>query len=114
MMAFVPPCCRGLARPASEGAGEGARFRIAERRSYLGEWHLGVLQQLTCNLEPDLVRNCPVAHATALQPTAQGAPVHCEQMGNVIGRTVVAGQPRAQQPPNIVREFGALLALELL
>ena len=65
MMAFGPPGGRRLARPAPEGPGEGAGFRIAQRRRDLRERHLGVLQQLPRDLEPDLVRDRPVAHAAA-------------------------------------------------
>ena len=49
-----------------------------------------------------------------LETPAQGAPVHREQIGDVVGRAVIARQPRAQQPPNVVGEFGALRALQLL
>src|SRR5215208_6629381 len=110
--AVDPPSGRRPARPAPESARKGAGLRIAEGGGNLTERHLGVLQQLTGNLEPDLVRNGSVAHSTALQPTAQGAPVYREQIGNVIRRTAMVRQPRAQQPPDVVRELGSRTALQ--
>ena len=40
--------------------------------------------------------------------------MHHQQIGNVVRRTAVARQPRAQQPPDVVREFGSRAALQLL
>src|SRR5918993_3911556 len=108
-----PPGSRDLARPATESPGKGARLRIVEGCSDLAERHLCVLQQLTRNLEPDLVRDIPVSHAAVLQVAAQGAAVHGQQMGDVISRTAGARQPYAQQPADVVREFPALPALQL-
>ena len=61
VLAFYPPGGWRLARPAPEGAGEGAGFRIAQRRRDLGERRLGVPQQLPRDLEADLVRDGPIA-----------------------------------------------------
>src|SRR4051794_19068747 len=88
-MPFGSPGARRFARPAPEGAGEGAGLRIAQGRRDLRERHVAVLQQLAGNLEADLVRQCPVADA-ALQAAAQGAAVNGEQVGDVLRRTAMA------------------------
>src|SRR5690349_16477734 len=65
------------------------------------------------NLEPGLVRNRPIAYAATSEATAQGAPAHRPQIGDIIGGTAMAGQPRPQQPPDVVREFASRTSLHL-
>ena len=65
-MAFGPPGCRRLARPAPEGRVK-ALAGIAEGGCDLSKRDLGILQQLTRDLEADLVRDRPVAPAAAFK-----------------------------------------------
>jgi len=105
-----PPSRRCLPGPAPEGTGESARLRIPQNCRDLAERHVGVLQQLACDLEANFICHLPKWAAFHAKVTAQRAAVHRKETGDRGGRTRVPEQFGPKHPTQISDERLATMA----